>query len=779
MAKHLARIRLVAAIVAALGGLLALYPAPALSALYTVNTTVDARDANPGDGKCETAAGNVTCSLRAAVEEANAATEPTSISLPAGTYVLTQAVGCVFRVSPGVGDYAFWTTTALCVDRDVSVVGAGADATVIDGNQPSTNVGVVAPVMLVGALATVEIRGVTIRRGNFSVGSLAGFGGGIRNSGTLTIDSSVLSDNFSVAAAGAIYNTGNLTVLRSRLERNMATQTGGAIANFANSGWPGGTVRIQDSVIAHNVGANGGGIGNFSGSVWVSGSTVHDNAAGRGGGIDNGSFNTMTLVNTTVSGNRANSGGGILNNQFATLVLNNVTVTNNTARWGSEPTRGVGGGLVNEDGASTTVRNSVIAGNIAQEVIGPDCFAERAPITSGGHNLFGDPANCALVGDATGNLTGVDPHLGLLVDNGGFAPTHAPAATSPVIDAGSAAVPGSGASACTAIDQRGFARPVGARCDMGAHERSAGFTLTKIVPRSGGNAGTLASIIVGSGFVEGAAVALRRAGEPDIAAALVRVDTGGSVISASFDLAGRTTGAWDVVVTNPGGAARVLDAAFTVATGGEPVLWADVVGVIRRPGRPSTLTIVYGNRGSVDALAVPLHIAVLGSYGFSTLFPLAPPPPQPDQVLTDFLQVPVTATAGVQGGYTNLPLLLPIVPAGFTGTLQIVILLPADAVASTLYVSLDQPYYRPQLDASIVSQLAQSAIAYAQRAINVSIPPALIPGLQQYVSSQLGLVVQHGRSAFNASLGQAQQVYSVVQLQADTAIVGAYRALRQ
>lgn len=399
-----------------IGAMLALHAAPALSALYTVNTTVDARDASPGDGKCETAAGNETCSLRAAVEEANAATEPTSISLPAGTYVLTQAVGCTFRVSPGDGAYAFWTTTALCVDRDVALTGAGADAAVIDGNQASTATDVLAPVMIVGALATVEVRGVTIKRGNFSSGgTLGGGGGGIHNAGKLTVDSSVVADNISLAPGGAIYNTGALTILRSRLERNISSQSGGAIANLAKGyGWPGSTLRVQDSVITQNVGANGGGIGNVSGTVWVSGSTVHDNSAGRGGGIDNGSFNTMTLVNTTVSANRANTGGGVLNNQFATLVLNNATVANNTARWRSDPTRGVGGGLVNESGATATIGNSLIAGNFAQEAIGPDCVAAQAPLVSQGYNLLQEPKDCPLTGDTTGNVTGLDPLLGKL-----------------------------------------------------------------------------------------------------------------------------------------------------------------------------------------------------------------------------------------------------------------------------------------------------------------------------------------------------------------------------
>lgn len=39
---------------------------------YTVNTLVDAVDANPGNGVCEATAGTGDCTLRAAIQESNA-----------------------------------------------------------------------------------------------------------------------------------------------------------------------------------------------------------------------------------------------------------------------------------------------------------------------------------------------------------------------------------------------------------------------------------------------------------------------------------------------------------------------------------------------------------------------------------------------------------------------------------------------------------------------------------------------------------------------------------
>src|SRR5437773_6835803 len=57
------------------------------AASFTVNSTIDAVDANPGDGVYATAAGEST--LRAGVMEANALPGRDVANVPAGTYALT------------------------------------------------------------------------------------------------------------------------------------------------------------------------------------------------------------------------------------------------------------------------------------------------------------------------------------------------------------------------------------------------------------------------------------------------------------------------------------------------------------------------------------------------------------------------------------------------------------------------------------------------------------------------------------------------------------------
>ncbi len=66
-------------------------PSSVQAATFTVNSTGDGVDWNPGDGVAETAPGNGVVTLRAAIQEINALAGPDTINLPAGTYILSIA----------------------------------------------------------------------------------------------------------------------------------------------------------------------------------------------------------------------------------------------------------------------------------------------------------------------------------------------------------------------------------------------------------------------------------------------------------------------------------------------------------------------------------------------------------------------------------------------------------------------------------------------------------------------------------------------------------------
>ena len=83
--------------------LLALAPASAHAATFTVNSTGDQTDVTPGNGVCATAGGQ--CTLRAAIVEANNLMGADTINVPAGTYT---------------------TGSVLAVSTNVTINGAGA-----------------------------------------------------------------------------------------------------------------------------------------------------------------------------------------------------------------------------------------------------------------------------------------------------------------------------------------------------------------------------------------------------------------------------------------------------------------------------------------------------------------------------------------------------------------------------------------------------------------------------------------------------------------------------
>src|SRR5581483_10807922 len=162
-------------------------------------------------------------------------------------------------------------------------------------------------------------------------------------------------------------------------------------------------------------------------------------------------------TNVTISANIAGGfGGGIANLAGGVAVLNTVTMNGNSS---SDTVQGsTGSGIYNDPSDSVTINGVIIASNTS----GSNC---AGLITSQGDNISSD-ASCNLTGPGDRNST--DPLLGPLQDNGGFMPTHALLPGSPAID-------GVTHNACPppATDQRGFLRPAGARCDVGAFELGA------------------------------------------------------------------------------------------------------------------------------------------------------------------------------------------------------------------------------------------------------------------------------------------------------------------
>jgi CSLREA domain-containing protein len=148
---------------------LAAFASPALAQPFTVDSTADAVDAAPGDTHCATAGG--ACTLRAAVQEANALAGTDEIDIPVGTYRLTIA---------GAGEDAA-ATGDLDITSDVTIVGAsGRDVKLTAKASDDQNANSVDRVLDVITGGSLTMSKATVEGGNG--GST---GGSIRAAGAL------------------------------------------------------------------------------------------------------------------------------------------------------------------------------------------------------------------------------------------------------------------------------------------------------------------------------------------------------------------------------------------------------------------------------------------------------------------------------------------------------------------------------------------------------------------------------------------------------------------
>jgi hypothetical protein len=353
------------------------------------------------------ASGGVTLYVNSAGSDTG--NDCTQLLTPCATvsYAVSQAAtGDTIEVAGTIEDNVTVPSTisTLTISGDES---PAASPAVIDGSDSGT-------VVTVDNGSNVTLDYMTIQNGR-----TAGSGGGIENDGTLTVDNSTVTNNFSTGANGAgIDSTGTLTVSNSTLSDNTANQ-------------------------------NGGGISGESGTVTVSNTTISGNTAGSaGGGVDLGA-STGLITDSTITGNSAASGGGIDNGSGSLTVIDATISSNNNY------------GIV----GSVTTGATIVAYDTPA-----DC---QSPLTDTGYDLSSD-SSCGFT--AASDDENTDPHLGALADNGGPTLTQLPAPLS--LEVGAIPNPTTLDSYLVcggATDQRGLNRPFGASsCNIGAVESFAG-----------------------------------------------------------------------------------------------------------------------------------------------------------------------------------------------------------------------------------------------------------------------------------------------------------------
>lgn len=445
----------------AIGGALATaQPVTTTNLDFDANTALAAGAVYPTAGYAQTGGsmtGNsATTNYGGAIYAPASASAPTSLSL--------TGVALTGNTAPTAGGALYATAHVTTTIRD----------SVVDGNGSQSGGGI----FNAGAI-TVRDSEVTDNAASFQGGGLTNGSTVVADSPSATVIDTVVTGNSAAVAGGGLQNLSRATlaVTGGRVEGNSAAGGGGIVVGDASTttltgvtvsgntatslGGAGvfnaGNLSVVRSVLATNkaLGANGIGGAIYSGSstanasttLQVDSSTLSANQAYGGSAVvvystGSGATNTATIARSTIHGNTSTSQYGAIEQVGRPVTITDSTITDNSAAAGGA------GGLAAGAPAGGGVSGTVFSGNTPRACSGPI-------VNSGGNHAGPGDTGC-------GVATAADPELGPLADNGGPTPTRLPSASSPLLDRLTC---GAGA------DQRGTARPQGAKCDIGAVER--------------------------------------------------------------------------------------------------------------------------------------------------------------------------------------------------------------------------------------------------------------------------------------------------------------------
>ncbi|MFQ5399781.1 MAG: choice-of-anchor Q domain-containing protein [Anaerolineae bacterium] len=237
---------------------------------------------------------------------------------------------------------------SLVITRSLTIIGQDKNGVTVDAIGSSEQT---VKVQKLGA--DVTLKGMTLAQG-FGGSGLSGCGGGIWSNARLTLDDMIVVAS-SAPKGGGICNTGTLTLTHSLVSGNHANNYGGGLYNEAQA-----TAFIDHSEISGNDAISGGGIYQSGHGITLTlrNSLVAFNDASGGGGMM--LYGPSTVENNIIQNNHATkSGGGMVISCECTI--NQTQILSNTADWS-------GGGI---EGTNTfTITNSTFRNNIAQNYDG-------------------------------------------------------------------------------------------------------------------------------------------------------------------------------------------------------------------------------------------------------------------------------------------------------------------------------------------------------------------------------------------------------------------------
>lgn len=363
-------------------------------------------------------------------------------------------------------------TQNLFINQDVTIDGnwnsglpGGDDAEAIlqPGNEGRA--------VYVSSGRSVTLTHIVLLNGNANNAGLSGNGGGLYNTGDLTLDDVTIRLGLGVNGAG-VYNVGPLTIKDSFIQENTATSGGGVYNNYAGS-----TLITGTNIFLNIATTSGAGIYQNLGTLQAEGNDIYNNVSSvSGAGVYQGG-GTLRLLRNILDGNTSTGNGGAIylntgvgaNQVYNNFIYDNQATTGgglynaatNVAFWhntlvGNTATAGNGGGIFSAGG------NPVIRNNIVHDNTGTGIHATAGLPNIGYNNVVGNSGAGygGIASDSGGGIslapdyvdvTSNDYHLQL---------------GSPGIDVGDPASP-------VADDIDGDSRPNNDEFDMGADELAA------------------------------------------------------------------------------------------------------------------------------------------------------------------------------------------------------------------------------------------------------------------------------------------------------------------
>lgn len=360
---------------------------------FVVNHLADVIDTEPGDGRCLTK--DQQCTLRAAIQEANALSGPDSITLPAGTYTLSLTGEAENKAAKG----------DLDVTEDLTLRGEARATTIIDGMgadrifdiyrtsaEQDTRVELSQLTLIRGTVridsshggaisnyGTLRLTQVTLEEN--TVTGIGSHGGALCNrGGTITLEDVVIRNNKARANGGGLCNLDSGTAYLNRVEvASNATDQDGSNHHHGGAMVSNGTLIVRDSVFAQNRSYYGGALFLTAGLVNLDGVTIEGNRSIlHGGGLHVGSHDQdgapapvdLTVVRSTIKGNElteggsAGHGGGLFITGQSLVYMYRTEINTNSARGPCTACSIDGGGIYNDTG-DVTLNEVTLEGNRA------------------------------------------------------------------------------------------------------------------------------------------------------------------------------------------------------------------------------------------------------------------------------------------------------------------------------------------------------------------------------------------------------------------------------